>query len=534
MASENIDLASILQLAVLSQRDDDGLTLVNETLPGWWPDALGTLNTNRTIRIHSAAFQDFVDAATHDGSLQRDVDVPSMLLEFSAPHNSSRTLIETTAVRHQGQRLFLLRDLNNSETWLSPTLQAARSQMLQTAKDNRKHEEERQRLANHLDTARRLEAEKTEMMAHLSHEIRTPLATILGLVNAAQDKSTNSRQDDLEIIASAANEMLALGQCVLELSKLQAGKMELKRDAFSLSAFLRDLCRQWKVLAEDYGNTFELHQADNLPEFVNGDSVRLKQVLTNLLSNAMKFTERGHVSLKVRRSDRSSYLWLEVEDTGVGMMESDLKQIFQPYHQTSGRQQDQGAGLGLAIAQQLVRFMRGEIQVESQPGQGSRFYFDAHLPAVQELASAPTPTDAIFTRQSNRALEGLRLLIAEDHELNRSILVDMLTDAGAEVIEAEDGKKALEELHRGSFQALILDFQMPEVSGPEVIATVRSQQDAHRKIPILLLTAHQFDVTQAKALGANDCLSKPVESVTLVSSILSMLNSQTTTDDVAR
>ena len=244
-----------------------------------------------------------------------------------------------------------------------------------------------------------------------------------------------------------------------------------------------------------------------------GDEIRLRQVLSNLLTNAVKFTESGTVTLRIRRSaDDEGLLLFSVTDTGVGIAAGDLSTIFRPFTQVSDRNRHEGAGLGLTIANQLVGLMGGELQVESELNQGSRFWFEVHLESDDSEA-----TNIQQSEENSLRCDNLRVLVAEDHPLNRSIVVDMLTSAGALVTEATNGQEAVDACQSQRFDLIVIDCQMPELSGPAAIRRIRDEQNLNSRSAIILLTAYDLEIAgNAEYSGVDRCLTKPIDGPALI------------------
>ena len=348
----------------------------------------------------------------------------------------------------------------------------------------------------------------------MSHEIRTPLTTILGMASLAQNASSiETVQGHLSGIISAANHLRLLSNDILDLSRIEADRMELDESPFSLTQLLEECNAGWQLRAKENGLRFDLEIDAAVTEAVIGDAFRLRQVLTNLVGNAFKFTEHGSVSLHVHRAPTPGYLRFSVTDTGIGIAAADVPHIFDAFTQADGssRHKHEGAGLGLAIAANLVSLMRGKIEVESVPGVGSTFRFEASLPTarvdsvlvdeVNELGDSGTESSAI------------RVLVAEDHELNRSIIVETLETRGMEIVEAADGEQALSEWRRASFDVVLMDCQMPIMSGLDVMKIIRREEPEGTRVPIVALTAHAMREETQRLLdhGADLHMTKPFD-----------------------
>lgn len=514
----SIDLGAILHLAIFEASGIDTLPIVGR-LPSWWVQDIGVLNSNNELKVHSPFLLEFLTDARQVWKSDTDATLSSALFEVGA------ALVQAMAVRHGSKNLLILRDLHICDDWLTPTLQSARSNLIQHERERVAHVRQVADITADRDEAFRREQLKSRVLANLSHEIRTPLATILGMVNAAQ-ADHSAKADYLKAISSAANQMLALGNDILDLSKMQAERLELDAEPFSLLQFMQELDLQWKTLALDRQIEFQTKLAPNLPAQVTGDVVRLRQVLSNLVANAMKFTPRGSVTVELDRSVvQANSLRFTIVDTGVGILQKDLPFIFEAFTQVDAckKKRHEGAGLGLAIAGRLVRLMGGEICVESEPGKGSRFWFEANLPAS---TVEKTDQDSGIARSS--PCQDIHVLVAEDHDLNRSIIVEMLVSAGATVTDVANGKEAVEECSAKRFDIILLDCQMPVMDGLTATAKIRNPSQANSLTPIIVLTAHAPHQGQeiTSMYGTNRCLTKPIEAEELVRHVLDMTKRQ--------
>jgi signal transduction histidine kinase/ActR/RegA family two-component response regulator len=359
-------------------------------------------------------------------------------------------------------------------------------------------------------------------LASMSHELRTPLNAVLGyaqLLELAGD--LNDRQlNAVRTIRMSGDHLLALIDDILDLARVEAGRLDLYLSDVDLRRFLEEVAGLLRVRAEQKRLAFEFEAAD-LPESVRMDEKRLRQVLLNLLGNAVKFTDRGRVVLRVRRqasapagADEVALLF-EVEDTGIGMDGQQLARLFQPFQQVGdvGRRRG-GSGLGLVISRQLVRLMGSEIRVDSRAGQGSRFWFELRLP----LAAAPTAPVAAARVPKGYAGPRRSALLVDDSAENRAVLGDVLRSLGFEVSHAADGAQGLERAIACPPDLILMDNLMPEMNGLEATRRLRALP-AFRDIPIIAISASasREDIQQAMAAGASDFMSKPFQVAVLVS-----------------
>jgi two-component system sensor histidine kinase/response regulator len=371
------------------------------------------------------------------------------------------------------------------------------------------------RLAQALDAAEAATRAKGAFLANMSHEIRTPLNAIVGLSGLAlRDPGLPPRvRDHLGRTQHAADLLLGIVNDILDFSKIEAGKLSLASVAFDPRALVGRVDAVIGSIAGAKGLAFAALVADDVPAALEGDPVRLGQVLLNLCGNAVKFTERGQVRLAMRRE--AQHLVAEVSDTGIGIAADDIGRLFQPFEQLDGSSTRRagGTGLGLAICRQIVGLMGGSIDVESRPGEGSRFRVALPLrPTTATVLQPPLPLPAA-TATDGAPLRGRRLLLVEDNELNRIVATELLRDvAGAEVETSHNGRAALERLRTRSFDAVLMDLQMPEMDGIAATIALRAEP-GHATLPVIAMTAHALSEDRARCLaaGMNDFIGKPFD-----------------------
>jgi PAS domain S-box-containing protein len=345
---------------------------------------------------------------------------------------------------------------------------------------------------------------KSDFLATMSHELRTPLNAILGYVQILQrDKGLNARQrENLEIIHRSGSHLLSLINDILDLSKIEAQRMELSAEPFILDEMLASVCELARVHAEQKGLLFQYEALSDLPPAVRGDELRLRQALLNLLNNAIKYTEHGGIAFQVGHHE--GRLRFQVEDTGIGIPPETLKRIFEPFAQGSQRAAE-GTGLGLAITSQLIALMGGMLRVRSQPGVGSTFWFDLDLPVVENFVPLPRAPEDDITGYSGRRR---RIMVVDDRAENRAILRQMLEPLGFEILEAVNGQDCLNKTGPYQPDAILMDARMPVMNGLE--ATRRLRQMSNPCV-IIAISASAFEHNRAECLsaGANDFLAKP-------------------------
>ncbi|WP_242019455.1 MASE1 domain-containing protein [Trichocoleus sp. FACHB-40] len=359
---------------------------------------------------------------------------------------------------------------------------------------------------------------KSEFLANMSHELRTPLNGVLGYaqVLSAAPNLTEQQQHGIEIIYNCGSHLLTLIEDVLDLSKIEARKMELHLSDVHLSAFLQGVEEICRIRAEQKGIQFIYQPPDNLPTAIATDHKRLRQVLLNLLGNAIKFTDSGSVTLRVEVTENSlqpslTRLRFVVEDTGIGMSPEQLEQIFLPFEQVGDlKRQAEGTGLGLAISKKIVEIMGGDIHVKSLLNVGSTFEFEIECALV---------TNSIATNTLNKAgritgYTGDRrsILILDDRWENRSVFVNLLQPLGFTVIEASDGREGLEKAHQVQPDLIITDLLMPNMNGWDFLALLR-QSETFKDVPVIVSSASVYDTDRQKSLaaGGNDFLAKPLQ-----------------------
>ena len=364
---------------------------------------------------------------------------------------------------------------------------------------------------------------KSEFLSSMSHELRTPLNGILGYAQILRrDRHLSDNQDNgLKIIHQSGNHLLTLINDILDLSKIEARKLELYDSDIHLVSFLSSVGGIIKMRALEKDVLFQPELDPKLPPGIVADEKRLRQVLLNLLGNAVKFTDRGTVTLKVTsvRSNLESgntTLRFEIIDTGVGMKPEQLDKIFQAFEQVGDvKRRGAGTGLGLAITKQLVELMGGEIQVKSELGRGSTFWFETTFPIAQKVKAL----DELSTQQRVIGYQGQRrhILVVDDKSENRLVLQNMLEPLGFEVTLAEDGQQEIDLARKLIPDCILTDLVMPVKTGFEAVREIRQIPEL-QKLPIIAISASVLDMdrTKSKMFGCDSFLAKPVEEVKLL------------------
>jgi signal transduction histidine kinase/DNA-binding response OmpR family regulator len=407
--------------------------------------------------------------------------------------------------------------------------------------ERQRAEAEARRALAHAETASRT---KSEFLANMSHEIRTPMTSILGF----SERLLDSGLDDVEKIEAIStirrngDYLLKIINDILDISKIEAGMLSIDRIKCSPQQTLDEVYAAMDVRATIEGIHFEVEQMGQLPETIDTDPVRLKQVLINLVGNAIKFTPEGSVTLRVTLvEDEVPRLRFDVCDTGIGMDAETIGRLFQPFTQadSSTTRRFGGTGLGLSISKHLVERLGGTIDIESQPGKGSTFSFTIEVgsidgvPRIQRTIALPLPEpSAADRRRLVPRLDGARILLAEDGEDNRRLLSYVLTSAGAEVEMAPDGSSAVEKAHDAEtsnvpFSVILMDMQMPVLDG---YAATRRLRELGCTTPIVALTAHAMSTDRDKCLaaGCDDFCTKPIVRTVFLSLVAKWLGRPST------
>lgn len=370
---------------------------------------------------------------------------------------------------------------------------------------------------------------KSEFLANMSHEIRTPMNPIIGLTHLLSQTPLSEKQADyVKKIQEAAKILQGILNNILDFSKMDAGRIHLENIHFTIESLLNSLSIVFNKTAEEKGLKLQFFADPKLPRALKGDPTRLQQVLINILGNAIKFTESGHVILRIEKEDceNAPRIRFSVSDTGIGISEEQKSHLFTPFTQedSSVTRRFGGTGLGLAISRSLVRMMGGDITVESVKGKGSTFSFSLPLEISESSETSTSASNPVAkpetygdvqAPESGNAVQysfpGVRILLVEDNLINQQVAMEILSAAGASVVCAGNGREAIEILKHEEFNLVLMDIQMPEMDGFEATRVIRSNPKYDR-LPIIAMTAHALDGDSARCLeaGMNDYTPKPI------------------------
>lgn len=442
----------------------------------------------------------------------------SRTIEF----NSRRYLAEIAALddgftnmrKRLGQLFREVNEAKERQSQLNDELQSANNSLEDRVREKTASLEKAAKVAEEASLA------KSQFLANMSHEIRTPLNGIIGscqnIERSGLDEDTSRKLDTM--YRSAIN-LLQILNDILDWSKIEAGKMTLEMAPFSLPKAISGVLELYQQLADEKGIRLTQSIDPDVPEYVVGDGLKFTQIITNILSNAVKFTVRGGVSISVAY-DQGTMI-VAIADTGIGIEQEAQKRIFTEFSQAdlSTTRRFGGTGLGLAICKDLITLMRGDIQLHSDVGEGTNIVLTVPMEMAVDYTPEQTEADQVMP-------SGLKILLAEDNDINAEIVLDMLKPSKAKILRVTDGTQAVTVASKKAFDVILMDCQMPLKDGFEATREIRNLEGPLGKVPIIALTAnaYQEDRQQCLQVGMNEHLAKPVQKRELVNTIVSVLN----------
>ncbi len=368
------------------------------------------------------------------------------------------------------------------------------------------------------------EARKSKeiFLANMSHEIRTPINGIMGIVHMLRSSTLDDEQKDwINRLDSASNSLLLIINDILDISKIDSGMMKIEQESFSIHKKLIDINSIFKIKAKDKNLEFEMDIAPDIPEYIKSDPLRIQQIINNFISNSLKFTEHGKITLKIEvteKIDDKYKIKFTVKDTGIGIKPESVDKIFMAFEQADDgiTKKFGGTGLGLAIVKRLADLLHGTVEAKSVYGQGSEFSFEALFEKGDTFPYEEQIDKKIFHQLDK--FQGLKVLVAEDNDLNSFMLVHILASWGCVVDVVKNGRQAVESVNRQQYDLIMMDTHMPIMSGFEAIKEIKKHSDIQKAfIPIITISASVLEHEQSAAYeaGADSVIGKPFDPIDL-------------------